>query len=253
MAKVLYVGQAVADSLADSIHANLERYLKDGFDDLVAAGNWSIPLNCDYDPAPLAKLSAISTPEVEFENSKLVWRSLGGALTPSLARENRIWVRMSHVECLEFSRNRWLDNRSDEQLEKSVRTHFFATSQTACRDDHAIGRLWWNGWIAHMADPDNQEQALRLILHSADVRSNLVERPWIFARPVLASSILRLMQAESWLLQMEHHFREFMKAVNLLGSGLAFESMAYTDIDLFLRRCLTKAQAVVAVASRKSV
>jgi hypothetical protein len=103
-----------------------------------------------------------------------------------------------------------------------------------------------------MADPDNYERALRLILHSADVRSNLVERPWIFARPVLASSILRLMQAESWLLQMEHHFREFMKAINLLGGGLAFESMPYTDIELFLRRCLIKAQAVVAVAARKN-
>jgi hypothetical protein len=104
-----------------------------------------------------------------------------------------------------------------------------------------------------MADPDNHERALRLILHSADIRSNLVERPWIFARPILASSILRMMQAESWLLQVEHHFREFMKAVNLLGSGLAFESMAYPDIELFLRRCLMKAQAVVAVATRKNI
>lgn len=252
MAKVLYVGQIVADSLSNNIRENLQRYLQDGFDDLVANGNWSIPLNCDYDPTPLTELSSASGADADFENSKLVWRSLGKSLTPSLARENRIWVRLSHVECVDFSRNRWLNRRSDDDLEKSIRKHFFAISQTACRDDHAIARLWWNGWIAQMADPDHHDLALRLILHSADVRSNLVERPWIFARPVLAASILRMMRSEDWLLHGERNFREFMKAVNLLGGGVAFESMTYPDTDHFLRRCVIKAKAVVTVENRKS-
>lgn len=250
MATILYVGQAVADELWSNVRHNLQRYLHDGFEDLVTAGNWSIPLRREFDPAPLADLLPEPGIDAELANSQLVWKSLGSALTPSLARENRIWVRFSHVECIMFSRRRWLAKGSDDTLEKSVRTHFFANTLTASRDDHAIARLWWNGWISHQSNHEDPDHALRMILSSADIRSNLVERPWMFARPALAGAILRMMQADKWLLEGELHFREFMKAVNLLGGGIAFEAMHASEIEEFLRRCLTKAKAVVAVQSR---
>lgn len=251
MAAILYVGQAVADQLWDGVRVNLQRYLSGDFEDLVAAGNWSIPLRKEFDPAPLESLSPQVGMEAELANSQLVWEALGTALTPSLARENRIWIRLSHVECLEFARKRWLSKGSEEAIEKSVKTHFFANTRTAARDDHAIARLWWNGWIARQVSPADPDSVLRLILSSADIRSNLVERPWMFARPALASGIVRMMEADSWLLSSEINFREFTKAANLLGGGVAFEIMTVNEVDAFLRRCLTKAKAVLIVKDRK--
>lgn len=251
MAAILYVGQTVADELWDNVRGNLQRYLQDGFEDLVTEGNWSIPLQRSFDPAPLASLSPEVGVEAELANSHLVWNALGSALIPSLARENRIWIRLSHVECLNFARKRWLSKGSTEALEKSVKAHFFANTLTAARDDHAIARLWWNGWIARQVNLEDPDHALRLILSSADIRSNLIERPWMFARPALARGILRMMESESWLSGSELHFREFTKAANLLGGGLAFEVMTPDEIEGFLRRCLTKAKAVVTVGSRK--
>jgi hypothetical protein len=250
MSALLYVGQAVADELWDGVRENLHRYVEDGFADLVAAGDWSIPLRRDFDPEPLTKLTPDAGVEAELRNSELVWKALGATLTPSLAREGRIWIRLSHVECLDFARQRWLSKGSEDTLEASVKAHFFANTRTAARDDHAIARLWWNGWIARQISPEQPESALNLILSSADIRSNLIERPWIFARPPLAAAILRVMQAEEWLLQGELNFREFIKAANLLGGGVAFEIMEKKEIESFLRRCLAKAQAVVAVRTR---
>lgn len=250
MTAILYVGQAIADELWDHVGDNLQRYLHDGFDDLVAAGNWSIPLKREFDPTPLASLSPEAGVEAELGNSRLVWQALGSALTPSLAREGRIWIRLSHVECLDFARKRWLSKVAAQALEKSVKAHFFANTLTAARDDHAIARLWWNGWIARQVNPDDPDRALQLILRSADIRSNLIERPWMFARPALARGILRMMDLESWLTNEERNFREFTKAANLLGGGLAFEVMTPDEIDSFLRRCLVKARATVTVESR---
>lgn len=250
MATILYVGQAVADELWDGVRGNLQRYLQDGFEDLVAAGNWSIPLRREFDPAPLEGLTPDVGVDAELGNSQLVWKALGSALTPSLARENRIWIRLSHVECLAFSRKRWLSKGSEETLEKNVKAHFFANTLTSARDDHTIARLWWNGWIARQVNPMDPECALRLILSSADIRSNLIERPWIFARPALASAMLQLMHSEKWLLEGELNFREFTKAINLLGGGIVFEVMAASEVENFLHRCLVRAKAVVAVGNR---
>ena len=212
MNAILYVGQAVADELWNNVESNLQRYLEDGFEDLVEKGNWSLPLRRVFDPGPLKELDPRVGAAVEVENSRLVWKSLGNALNPSLATENRIWVRLSHVECLEFSKDRWLTSGSDEVLTQRIRAHFFANTRTAARDDHVLSRLWWNGWIARQVNPDDPESALEMILKSADVRSNLVERPWIFARPALARGIFRAMDNEAWVLQAELHFREFIKA-----------------------------------------
>ncbi len=97
MTRVLYVGQAVADRLWNDIGENTDRYMVSGFDDLVANGDWSIPLRVEYKPDVLREL--IPAPDdraAEIDNSRKVWRALG-SLTPSMARENRIWVRLCHV------------------------------------------------------------------------------------------------------------------------------------------------------------
>lgn len=248
--RIMYVGQAVADELSDRVEENLDRYTKDGFDDMVAGGNWSIPLRVEYDPAPLAELDPETGPEAEIANSQRVWSALH-SLTPSLARENRIWVRISHLDCLEYCRNRWLTTEDESDLASAVRTHMFAPTLTGARDDHAISRLWWNSWIAHQTLPQDPDVALKLMLSRSDVRLSLVERPWIFSRVPLAAGIFRLFLRSDWPLAAEAHYREVMKVINVLGTGVVFEAMASSDIDAFLDKVQISAQATVNVASRQ--
>lgn len=243
MSKLLYVGQQVADDLKNNIFENLARYKQGDFLDLEAAGDWRIPLSFDANLDELRDLAPSGGSESEIRNSILVGRALV-KLTPTLARENRIWIRLSHIDCLEYSRKRWLkDGMDDEKLAKDVSKHFFAPTLNACRDDHAISRLWWTHHIAKQLMPDQPERALQRILALADIRQGLVERPGIGARPILGRGIIRILEREERLTEGKL-FGQFMKKVNLMGAGIAFEVWKDSKIDHFMERCLMQAESV---------
>lgn len=236
MSNLLYVGQQTADFLADNVEEHLDRYLRDGFGDLEAAGDWRIPLSISADLEQLTQLVPDKGHEAEIHNSLVVGRALS-ELTPSLARENRIWVRLSHIEALAYSRSRWLTGVADGKLVSAIRTHFFAATWTGCRDDHAIARLWWNHQIASMLMPEDPEGALKLILSRADLRANFIERPTVGARLPLARGIIRELAKNEGLKGSEARFRMFMKLVNSKGAGKYLEAWPERRVDAFVSQC----------------
>lgn len=243
MSKLLYVGQQVADELKERIDSNLDRYMSGNFLDMESSGDWRIPLSVDANLEALKGLDADGGAEAEIENSLTVGHALG-QLTPTLARENRIWVRLSHIESLEYSRKRWLDeNMNDEKLAKSIAKRFFAPNLRGSRDGHAISRLWWNHHIAKQIMPDNPARALKKMLARADIRLNFLERPGIAARPVLARGIIRALENNSTLLNGEKLFRRFMKALNLRGAGVVFEVWDEGRVDELMFACLKEAES----------
>jgi hypothetical protein len=247
-----YVSHSIADHLYESVPANLDRYLTGSFADLATDSSWSLRLRAQYNPSMLNGLDAAEGESSEVANSLLVWKAFPG-MTPALARENRIWVRASHVECLGFCRSRWLTSAkslSEEKLITVIRSHFFAGTLTSCRDDHAVSRLWWNALIAALADPGDLEGALALVLRRADTRSNLIERPWMFNRPVVANGVLGVLREDKWVIEKEAHFREFMKSLNIIGSGIAFEVLDQAAVKAMMSRCVAHARAARLIAQR---
>lgn len=242
LSKLKFVSEAVLDRLREQVPQNLERYAHGDFADLEKENGWAIETKgVELDDSLFAELEIDGGDrEAEARNSLRVYNGLKG-MTPSLAREERIWVRLAHIECLQYGRARWLMGKTKEELEPSVRTHFFARTLTGTRDDHSIGRLWWNGHIANMAAPAEPEKALSFILKTADIRSNFVERTRMVSRPVLAQALVRAMEAEPWITSVEAHFREFMKVVNRNGGGILFEVMKPSETDSFLETCALQA------------
>lgn len=242
MSKLLYVGQQTADFLADKVEEHLERYLHAGFQDLEASGDWRIPLSISADLEQLEDLSPDKAGEAEVANSLIVGRALAN-LTPSLARENRIWIRLSHIEGLAYSRARWVANIADAKLAQAIRTHFFAATWTGCRDDHAIARLWWNHQIASMLMPEDAKAALELILSRADLRANFIERATVGARLPLARAIIRELAKNDALKASEAGFRKFMKTINTRGAGKYVETWRAEQIDVLVSECAEVALA----------
>lgn len=237
--RLAYLATKTLDDLYAGILENIGRYRDGDFQDLAESGGWDIRLSVEVDLDPLEDLDPSGTPEAEVENSLLVWRALH-ELTPALACEDRIWTRLSHAECLEYSRQRWLSDKPDAALAKDVRAHFFAPGMTACRDDHAVSRLWWNAYIAKDIRPNDQRTALELMLKTADIRSNFVERTWTVGRPQVADAILRIMEREDWVTSKEANYREFMKSVNHRGGGIVFELLPDRELDHFMDECFAQ-------------
>lgn len=243
--QIKYLSDRALRDLRRTITGNLSRYRGSGFLELAEDPGWDIPLGVEFDAAGLAKLDP-STPqrisEVDMINSKIVGEALCG-LDPSIANEERIWVRLAHVEAFEYAQARWLGAEDDEKLAKQVADHFFAPGQTAIRDDQALSRLWWNYEIARNCLPTDIDGALALILRSADIRSNFVERIWMTSRQSIAASVLRAMREDSWLTDAEANFRIFMKALNRFGGGIVFEALSSDEVDAFVGQCVSSAKA----------
>ena len=238
MSKLKFLSQDVMDNLQAQISTNRSRYESGDFLDLELGNGWAIEISSvSFDEAALRQLNHSSTkPEIEVRNSMIVFEALSG-MTPALAREGRVWARLTHVEAIDYARARWLAGTTGETLDKSVRDHFFGTGVTSIRDDNAIGRLWWNAKVAKIAaGSGNHEQALALILKSADIRSNFVERSRTTSRPKLAQGLVRIMLSEPWLTSSEASFRQFMKVLNRNGGGILFEVMSEPELDKFLTK-----------------
>lgn len=251
--RMKYLSNATIDGLRESVAANVDRYRSGDFNDMMATGEWSIELDLDVDLAPLAGLDASGKPEAEIANSRLAWKVLS-ALTPTLACEEGIWARLTHVECLGFARARWLRaDMGDETIVKTVEEHFFAPGLTARRDDNAISRLWWNAFVAHSVTPSPTLDALDMILKKADIRSNIIERSATASRPALTAGIVRVMRRTEWVAGHEDNFRSFMKTLNRLGGGMVFECIPEADIDAFMDDCAIRAGAITPQANRAAL
>lgn len=235
------LSQPVVDELIKSIAENMDRYLTGDFSDLEKGNGWRIESQiAKWDPGIALRLDPTATPEAEVRNSLLVWRGFSG-MTPALARDERLWARLCHVECLDFARKRWLRGRdSDVNL---VRIHFFANGLGGCRDDNALGRLWWNAHVASLACPDDVELGLRRLLARANYRMQIIERSNTGFREPLVRGIVRMLGEEPWLNIDDTAIVDFMKEVNKRSGGLVFEALDDGGIEAHLQRCLEFARA----------
>ena len=238
-----YLSDSTLSELRNAIPKNIERYAGNGFEEYASPPSWDIPLKINFDRNLLATLDTTrqrTIVEIDLVNSKIVGKALEN-LTPSLANEERIWVRLSHLEAFEYSRIRWLTGKKGEDLVSAIERHFFAPTQTSIRDDHALSRLWWNYHIARTCMPDNIDRALELILKTADIRSNFVERIWMSSRRNIAGAVLQAMDTREWITDAEQNFREFMKVLNRQGGGIVFEALSESEADAFVQECADQA------------
>jgi hypothetical protein len=227
----------VVDDLSNNIEINLSRYMNGNFLDLEIQSGWAIETQlASWDPTIVDNLDPSGTPAAEVSNSLLIYKTLQG-MTPALAREERLWARLCHVECLDYARERWLGR--EETAASAVRRHFFAGGLRGCRDRNAIGRLWWNGHLAALAMPGDVEAALKLLLARANIRLQIVDRADSAFRQPLVSGIFRLLDSEEWFVNDDDAISYFMYEVNKFSGGMMFEALEQAVIDSHLQDCLT--------------
>lgn len=234
-APLRFLSEATLTRLRNDVSVNRERYISGDFIDLERDNGWAIEsasVQVDYDT--LRSLDGrVKSADADFANSVAVYAAFQG-MTPALAREERVWARFTHVECLTYSRARWMEGKSGEALDAAVHLHLFARNLTGVRDDNAVSRLWWNMHIASIADPEDPASALKLLLKRADIRLNFVERTGSASRRSLAQAVVRAMRKDPWITSTESTFRQFMIELNRNGGGVLFEVMTEAEADVVL-------------------
>lgn len=171
------VKRGLVAELRDKIEQNIERYVSGSFEDILQT-EYVIPVKeTEVDLDLLAKLNPKSGGEIDVENALLVYSALKG-INRYLARDERLWVWLTHGPCLEYARKRWLSEGADKaKLKSQIRDHFFATGARGFERNNAIACLWW--WaeiVSHYQNADHKT-ALQVFLHQTDVRASIIERP----------------------------------------------------------------------------
>lgn len=242
-----YLSEKKLSELKESIVANRDRYEAGNFLDLEHDNGWAVETSTvQVDHDLLATLDGTArTAAADIDNSLILFHALQG-MTPALAREERVWARLTHIECLDYSRRRWLSGNGGQELDKQVELHMFANRLIGIQRNNALSRLWWNMHVAKIADPLDPEGALRLILKRADIRLQFVDRVATASRAPLAQAILRAMRRDSWVTDHDDNFSEFMIMVNRDGGGILFEALSDSEADAFMEKCASLAKAHLA-------
>lgn len=227
------------EQLKSNIDSNKDKYLNSGFMDL-DDDDFSRVSHIHYDEKMLSKLDFpdnVGEGISDVKNSLIVGKALE-QLTAAEANEGCIWTRLTHIECWDYTKKRWLKKKNGEYASSYIKAHYFAADRTSIRDDNAISRLWWNYYIAKKCMPEDIELALQLFVSKTDIRSNFIERIWLSSRKSIASAVLRALRDIKWLSSNALNFREFMKVLNMKGAGIVFEALSDHENDLFIQQCI---------------
>lgn len=231
--KVRLLWSATIRELKAKIAENLQTYRNGDFLFLRedSARFFEIEQQIDMEKITLVKCEQNDT--LEVKNCEYIYVALSD-ITPSLARDDRLWVYLTHVDLLEYSRSRWPIPVEEEAAVNHILKHFFVKGARGIERDNAISRLWWMAHISSRAQNLSLTEALQCLLFRSDVRANIIERPTTSQNPLLLSAILDKLnqsyQGDQKLFD-RNKFRNFMIELNLLGGVKLLDSLDKVTID----------------------
>ena len=218
--KARFLRRPCVEDLRSRISENLDSYRSGNFAHLTVDTALFFELPVVVDESAWANVAWPSGTSLhDPENCAVLYRSMS-AISPSEARDERLWTYLTHTDMLDYSRRRWPIPADNDMAVAHVQTHFFAREKRQVERDNAVSRLWWMAHLCSRVSALPLEDALQVLLFRADVRANLLERPTTSQLGHLFSAIVETLR-ESYcgkkaLLQREP-FRRFMREINAVG------------------------------------
>ena len=242
MARLRYLTRRTVDGLRQSIAERLDWYYEpngrsclEGF----PTDAWR-PSKISVQPlAPLLAEPGSSPSASDATNAIIVYQNMR-ELTPQQAADERVWVHLSHSDCMDYVAKRWLHSqpRDTEDAIQKVANHHFAPGSRALIRDHGVSRLWWLGSIAHDVHPHDPRLFLDIVLHRQDVRSALIERPSVSMNRRVLRGIFAVMR-DYWEdgreLFKREVFRTWMVNLNRRGGVVLLDALPEDQLLRLLR------------------
>ena len=225
------------------ISENLEFYRNGNFDFMTNDPAHYFETDLDIQEDMLSAISCDKDDLKEVECCMKMYQALG-EVSHYLARDERLWVYLSHTFLLGYARTRWPIPTDDEEAIKHIRTHFFCVGARGVERDNVASRLWWMASLCNRTAGMSLEDALICFLHQSDVRANIIERPTTSQNIRVFSAVLKKLnesyKSDKTLFNREK-FRSVMKGLNLRGGVKLLGALPEPRIMHILEECIAQA------------
>lgn len=188
MLKITIFKENAVRELFHKVHDNLSIYRTGSFSNLKDS-NIFLQTSCELDEVEAQGVKCTRDDDNEVNCCLALFKSLTG-ISEYLARDERLWVRLTHLEFLEYSRMRWPIPNDDNKAVNHIRKHFFSRGNRGVESDNAISRLWWMSLICSKVKNLPLEECLAILLYQSDVRASIVERPSTSQNPNILASVI---------------------------------------------------------------
>lgn len=229
--------------LIADIEGNLNVYRSGTFSLLDQHSDSYFESDIEINDDRLAKIKCTSDSHNEVECCMNMFLALP-ALSSYLARDERLWVYLTHTYLLDYIRVRWPIPDDDVKAVKHIKTHFFCVGARGIERDNAASRLWWMAALCDRSSTLTLEEALTCFLYQTDVRANIIERPTTSQSVTLFSAVLTRLnesyKADKSLFKRET-FRSIMKSLNLKGGVRLLRALPESDVFKILDECIAEA------------
>ncbi|MFM1848441.1 MAG: hypothetical protein RL417_1915 [Pseudomonadota bacterium] len=226
--------------LVCKIDEHLELYRSGRFDNLLSDREAFHEAAVEIDEGILGQVRGSPEDLNEVDSCMKVYSGIG-RISEYFARDERLWTYLTHTSLLEYTRSRWPIPAEADKAVKHIKDHFFCNGDRGIRRNNAASRLWWLASICSRCEDLPLNEALECLLHHADVRANIVERPTTAQNVRIFNSILRRlhhsMRGDKALFERER-FRQFMRNLNVQGGVKLLAAMPETRIEEILDACV---------------
>ena len=124
--KVKFLKGMQLKELASNVEKNLTLYREGDFDFLVSDASFHFETNLVFDEDKIALISCNKQNLKEVEELHLMYEAIKD-VSYYLARDERLWVYLTHTLLLDYARARWPIPQSDERRLNTLKLIFFAT------------------------------------------------------------------------------------------------------------------------------
>ena len=241
--KALFLRARKIRELIARVEENLPLYRSGSFGTILADPACYFQTELEIDESALSAIACNKQDINEVQCCARMYAAMGN-LTPYLARDERLWIYLSHSHLLRYARSRWPIPDEDGPAVKHVVTHFFCQGARGIERDNAASRLWWMAALCNRIKGMPLEQALTCFLHQSDVRANIVERPTTSQSvPIFSAVLLKL--NESYISDKSmfdrDRFRVIMKGLNLRAGVKLIGALPESAIMTILEECIAQA------------
>jgi hypothetical protein len=238
--KLYWMNNSSKAKLHSKISENLPYYISGEFEEF-KDNEWQQKEILEYDDSQLSQLGGNTSDDL---NDTLIIFDTFKNLPPIFATHMNVWIPLIHMDLLAYTRTRWFKDHKEDSLKKQISTHVFKGGINGYRDDNAVGRLWWTGYIGSRMAGSNStndiKEVLQPLMRTTDTRLNTIERSTIFSETHLAASISRYIKEGKFPAHTDgQEFRKFMININYKSNGRYFGGMTTKDMDNFLKTCHT--------------